>query len=293
MSIVSKLFAGALALGGSSLLLAGVANAAPAPTLLGGDLVGVVVDGIAPNLGVEVCGISVGLLGDAAGTCPTDAAPAVQTTASGSTALAAPGTTASAPTLPGVLDAVVSGVVPDVQATVCGISVGALGNASGTCPTGSSASSSGSGIVVVPPSGGPDLLSGTVSGIAPHVGLTVCGVSVGVLGGSTSTCPTAAPLSVDPTPPVTPTDPTDPTDPTNPTDPTVTDDGGEDTVQTVAAVGVAGDGELLAATTGGGLTGTLPFTGAPVGQLAAAAGGLLAVGAVLARVRPGLLRHLR
>ena len=154
---------------------------------------------LAAVLPVQVCGVAVAVGGDSSSSC--DAA-----TSSGSTGASGGGSTSGE-------DAVASGNDVDAVAVapvqVCGISVGVLGDAEGSCGEASTEGSAGDDPAGpgTPGEGSDDPVgSGNDVDLSGSVAVQVCGIAAGVLGDASGGC--VAGGSNDPTGPG--TDPADP-----------------------------------------------------------------------------------
>ena len=116
-----------------------------------GNQVGVNAGDISPSVPVTVCGNGVGVLGDASASCAPGqpAAPSGGSTGTGSTGTSAGTGDATSDSLLGSfasgnqVDAGIGDISPSVPVTVCGNSVGVLGDASASCGTGQPATSTG------------------------------------------------------------------------------------------------------------------------------------------------------
>ena len=116
-----------------------------------GNQVGVNVGDISPSVPVTVCGNAVGVLGDTSASC-APSQPASPTGGSSGTGSAGASAGTGSPTSDSMLDSLASGnqvdagigsISPSVPVTVCGNSVGVLGDASASCGTGQPAPSTG------------------------------------------------------------------------------------------------------------------------------------------------------
>jgi hypothetical protein len=170
-----------------------------------GNQVGVNVGDVSPSVAVMVCGNGVGVLGDASASCGTSQPPGTSgnsTGSSGSGASAGTGDSNSGSLLDGTasgnqVDAGIGSISPSVPVTVCGNSVGALGDASASCGTGQPAPSDGGSSAGT---SGSTQTSGTLAGnqaavnvddVSATVPVTVSCNSVGLLGDASSNCGTS------------------------------------------------------------------------------------------------------
>lgn len=229
-------------------------------------------------LPVQVCGVSVGLLGDAAASCDE------ASTSAGT------GTGSSSPA--GGDDALLSGNVVDLGAVapvqVCGVGAGVLGDAAASCGEASTGGSTGPDEGTPPTGGTPS--DGTGSGndfvAEAELPVQVCGIGVGLLGDATTGCvlsstfPPSEPAPGDPGDPGdpgAPGDPGEPSDPGDPGSPGAPDEG--EVLDRTLARGVLAAG---AGAVGGVAADDLADTGAPRSGLLLLAGLMLvAVGSLL------------
>jgi hypothetical protein len=259
---------------------------------------------VAPSVPVTICGNGVGVLGDASASC-TPAQPAAPggsstgSSGSGSTGASAGTGDATSDSLLGNLasgnqvDAGIGSISPSVPVTVCGNSVGALGDASASCGTSRQAGGDGT----AQPSGNGGTSAGTTGGnqaeasvddVSASVPVTACGNSVGLLADASASCGTTSSGGIIAPPPGTTPD----------TTPGRTDTTGtEGTPGSTGTSGIPGTTGLTPGSGGsdGSATslaplrpsvagsGALPFTGAASDLLAIAALGLLIAGALVVR----------
>ena len=156
---------------------------------------------ISPSVPVTVCGNGVGVLGDASAGCGA-AQPAAP---NGGSSSGTTGSTQADGTLAGnQVDASAGDISPSVPVTVCGNSVGALGDASASCGTGQPAGSTGG---VSAGASGSTEADGTLAGnqaevsvgdVAATVPVTASCNSVGLLGDASSNCGTSTSPGTDP-----------------------------------------------------------------------------------------------
>ena len=156
---------------------------------------------ISPSVPVTVCGNGVGVLGDASAGCGA-AQPAAP---SGGSSSGTTGSTQADGTLAGnQVDASAGDISPSVPVTVCGNSVGALGDASASCGTGQPATSTGGASAGA---SGSTQADGTLAGnqaevsvgdVAATVPVTASCNSVGLLGDASSNCGTSTSPGTDP-----------------------------------------------------------------------------------------------
>jgi hypothetical protein len=269
-----------------------------------GNQVGADVGDVSPSVPVTICGNGVGVLGGATATCTPaqPAAPGGSSTGSGgsgSTGASAGTGDATGDALLGSLasgnqvDAGIGDISPSVPVTVCGNSVGALGDASASCGTSRQAGGDGT----AQPSGSGGTSTGTTGGnqaevsvddVSPSVPVTACGNSLGLLGDASAGCGTTSSGGIIAPPPGTTPD----------TTPGRTDTTGTDgTPGSTGTSGIPGTTGLTPGSGGsdGSATslarlrpsvagsGALPFTGAASDLLAVAALGLLIAGALVVR----------
>jgi hypothetical protein len=171
-----------------------------------GNQAGVNVGDVSPSVPVTVCGNAVGVLGDTSASCGTSQPAGTSGSSpgsSGSGASAGTGDSNSGSLLDGTasgnqVDAGIGSISPSVPVTVCGNSVGALGDASASCGTGQPASSDGGSSAGT---SGSTQTSGTLAGnqaavnvddVSATVPVTVSCNSVGVLGDASSDCGTSS-----------------------------------------------------------------------------------------------------
>ena len=260
-----------------------------------GNQVGVDVGDISPSVPVTVCGNGVGVLGDASASCgasqPSAGGTPAGSTATGSTGTSAgTGSSASGSLLDDLasgnqVDAGIGEISPSVPVTVCGNSVGALGDASASCGT---TQPSGTGGGSTQSDGSGNEVGVSADGVSPTATVSACGNSVGLLGDASASCgsDTSSGGIIAPPPGTTPGQ-TD-TDGT----PGTTDTGTSGIPGTTGTSGLipgtggdAGD----AVTTFAPLrpfavgSGDLPFTGAASDLLALVAAGMLTAGALFVR----------
>jgi hypothetical protein len=299
---------GLLAIG--DLLPEGLTGEAPAGIgvletgpIASGNQAGVDVGDVSPSAPVTVCGNGVGVLGDASASCGASQAP---TTGAGSTGSAGTsagtGGTAGDPLLADLasgnrVDAGIGDVSPSAPVTVCGNSVGALGDASASCGANQQASGGGA----TQPSGGGGGSATTdgsgnqagvgVGDVSASVPVTACGNGIGLLGDASAGCgaDTSTGGIIAPPPVTTGPDGTSDTG-TSGIPGTVgltpgTGGGPGDPITTFAPL------RPFAPSSGSG-AGVLPFTGAGSDLLAVLAGGLLGMGAlVVGATRPDAARE--
>ncbi|HSO55926.1 MAG TPA: hypothetical protein VL330_24990, partial [Actinomycetes bacterium] len=292
-----------------------------------GNQVGLDAGDVSPSVPVTVCGNGGGVLGDASAGCGA-AQPAAP---SGGSSSGTTGSTQADGTLAGnQVDASAGDISPSAPVTVCGNSVGALGDASASCGTsqpatstgGASAGASGSTQADGPLAGNQAEVS--VGDVAATVPVTASCNSVGLLGNASSNCGTSTSPGTDPgtdtgidpgigidvdagvggeistggiiAPPPATTTPGTPS-------------GRTDTAGTAGTPGSTGTSGIPGLTPGSGGadasvtsfapvrpsvagSGALPFTGAASDLLAIAAFGLLIVGALVVRAtRPAAARE--
>jgi hypothetical protein len=257
-----------------------------------GNQAGVDVGDVSPSVPVTVCGNGVGVLGDASASCgaaqPSAGGGSTGSTGTGSTGTGSTGAdvgtgdaTSDAPLADlasgNQVDAGIGDVSPSVPVTVCGNSVGALGDASAACAAGTGTSidtSAGGGA------------SGGTGGGDPGADVGI-GLDIGI-GSDTSTGGIIAPPPGT-TPGQTGTDGTPGSDTgtsgipgtpgTTGTSGLLPGDGG-DAVTTFAPLRPSVSG-----------SGALPFTGAATGLLTVVAAGMLGAGVLFVRAtRPAAAR---
>ncbi|HEX3212994.1 MAG TPA: hypothetical protein VH016_10535, partial [Actinomycetota bacterium] len=177
-----------------------------------GNQVGVDAGDVSPSVPVTVCGNGVGVLGDASASCAPGqpAAPSGGSTGTGSTGTSAGTGDATSDSLLGSfasgnqVDAGIGDISPSVPVTVCGNSVGALGDASASCGTSQPATSTGGASAGA---SGSTQADGTLAGnqaevsvgdVAATVPVTASCNSVGLLGDASSNCGTSTSPGTDP-----------------------------------------------------------------------------------------------
>ena len=177
-----------------------------------GDQVDVNAGDISPSVPVTVCGNAVGVLGDTSASCAPSqpASPTAGSSGTGPTgASAGTGSATSDPMLDSLasgnqVDAGIGSISPSVPVTMCGNSVGLLGDASASCGTGQPAPSTGGSSAGT---SGSAQTSGTLAGnqaevslddVSATVPVTVSCNSVGLLGDASSNCGPSTNPSPDP-----------------------------------------------------------------------------------------------
>ena len=300
-------------------------------SLASGNQVDAGIGDISPSVPVTVCGNGVGVLGDASAGCGAAQPAAPGGGSSDSSSSGTTGSTQAGGTLAGnQVDATAGDISPSVPVTVCGNSVGALGDASASCGTGQPATSTGGASAGA---SGSSQADGTLAGnqaevsvgdVAATVPVTASCNSVGLLGDASSNCGTSTSPGTDPgtnsgidsgidsgigvdigintggeistggiiAPP-----------------PGTTSPGGNDADGTPGSTGTSGIPGITGLTPGSGGadgsvtsfapvrpsvagSGALPFTGATSDLLAIAAFGLLVAGALVVRAtRPAAARE--
>jgi hypothetical protein len=177
-----------------------------------GNQVGVNVGDISPSVPVTVCGNAVGVLGDTSASCAPSqpASPTGGSSGTGSTGASAGTGSATGDSMLDSLasgnqvDAGIGSISPSVPVTVCGNSVGVLGDASASCGTGQPAPSTGGSSAGTSSSA---QTSGTLAGnqadvslddVSATVQVTVSCNSAGLLGDASSSCGPSTNPSPDP-----------------------------------------------------------------------------------------------